>query len=101
DEDAVNFELARFAGVGIAEANALPAGPVGENLFADGGRAGFDFFVDPGAIEHDFRSAKFVAAVNQIQPGRVTGEEAGFLHRSIAAADDGDGFAAEKEAVAG
>src|ERR1700688_1709137 len=101
DEDAVNLEFARFAGFGMAKANSLHAGAVGENFFDDGGRDEFDFFVGAGAIEHDFRSAKFVAAVDQIQPGGVTGEEAGFLHGGIATADDGDGFVTKKEAVAG
>src|ERR1700675_1179739 len=39
--------------------------------------------------------------MNQIQPGRITSEEVGFLHGGIAATDDSDGFAAKKEAVAG
>jgi len=100
DEHAVNFEFARFAGFGVAEAYTFHTGAVGENFFDDGGRDEFDFFVGAGAVEHDFRGAKFVAAVNQIQPGGVTGEKAGFLHRGIASADDGDGFVTKKEAVA-
>src|ERR1700682_1387320 len=101
DEDAVNFDFAGFAGVGIAEPNAFHTGAVGENLLHDSGGDEFDFFVGSGAIEHDFRRAKFVAAVNQIQPGCITGEEAGFLHGGIAAADDGNGFATKKETIAG
>ena len=101
DEHAVNFEFARFAGVGMAEANAFDTGAVGENLLDDGGRDEFDFFVGSGAIKHDFRCAKFVAAVNQIELGGVTGEEVGFLHGGIAAANHGDGFVAKKETVAG
>ena len=67
DEHAVNFKFARFVGVGIAEANAFDTGIVGENFLDDGGSDKLDFFVGPGAINHDFGGAKFVAAVNQIE----------------------------------
>src|ERR1700738_2977237 len=66
DEYAMNFDFACFSAVGVAEANALHADAIGENLLHDGGSDKFDFFVGPGGIDHDFRSAKFVAAMNKI-----------------------------------
>ena len=64
-------------------------------------REKLNFLVGVGAIQHDFGGAKFVAAMQQRDLARKFGEEGGFLHGGIAAADHHDFLAAKKEAVAG
>ncbi len=60
-----------------------------------------DLRVGDGAVEHDARGAEMLAAMEQGDLGGEAGEEERFLHGGIAAADDGDLLAGEKEAVAG
>src|SRR6185369_13946150 len=60
-----------------------------------------DLRVLPGAVLHDLGGAELVAAVEQLDLVRELGEEERFLHRRVAAADDGDVLALEEEAVAG
>ncbi len=72
-----------------------------EDLFDDGGGAELDGGMGFGALEHDGRGAELVGAVDEGDFGGEAGEEEGFFHGGVAAADDGDGFAGGEEAVAG
>ena len=54
-----------------------------------------------GALDHDLAGAQRVAAVHDRHGVREAGQEGGFLHRGVAAADDGDVLVAEEEAVTG
>ena len=51
--------------------------------------------------EHDGAGAEPVGAVDERNLGGEAGEEEGFLHGGVAAADDGDLFAGGEKAVAG
>src|SRR5206468_12596323 len=53
------------------------------------------------AVDHDPTGAQRVPAVNDGHRVREPGEEGGFLHRGVAAADHGDVLVAEEEPVAG
>ena len=52
------------------------------------------------ALQHDFRSAEAIAAMNDRHLGSEASEEDRFLHGRIAAADHDDFFSGEKETVA-
>ena len=54
-----------------------------------------------GAVEHDLRGAKSFASVDERDLGGEAGEEESLFHGGVAAADHGDLFAGEEEAVAG
>src|SRR5216683_6466936 len=101
DKDTIKLELGGGIGFRIAQAYAADVS-VGmrENLVDHRGSYEFDFFVCPGAIEHDFGSAKLRAAMNEIDLAGVAGQEDGFFHGGIAAAYDSYRFAAEKVSVA-
>ena len=60
-----------------------------------------DFLVGAGAIEHDFGSAKFVAAVDERDMLRKLRQKRGFFHCRVAAADDEDVAVAKEKTVAG
>ena len=53
-ENAVNFDVASFVGIGIAQANALDAGFVRKDFFNHRGSHDFNFFVGAHAVNHDF-----------------------------------------------
>jgi len=72
-----------------------------EHLFDGGAGEEFDVGMGDGALEHDLRGAESLAAVDERDLGGEAGEEERFLHGGVAAADDGDLFAGEEEAVAG
>src|SRR5260370_14824132 len=101
DKDTIKLELGGGVGHGIAQAHTANVS-VGmrENFVDHRGSYEFDFFVCPGAIEHDFGSAKLRAAMNEIDLAGVAGQEDGFFHGGIAAAYDSYRVAAEKVAVA-
>ena len=60
-----------------------------------------DLRVGERLVLHDLRRAQRVAAVDHGDVRGEAREEDRFLHRGVAAADDGDRLAAEEEAVAG
>jgi len=72
-----------------------------EDLFDGGAGEESDVGVSHGAIEHDLRGAEALAAVDERDFSGEAGEEEGFFHGGVAAADDGDLFAGGEEAVAG
>src|SRR5579884_2709219 len=100
-EEAVDFDDASIAALRIADFHALDGALRGNNFLDDGWRDEFDFLIGSCAIEHDFRGAKFVAAVNQMHFAGVAREEIGFLHGRVAAANNGNGLAAEEAATGG
>ena len=60
-----------------------------------------DLRVGDGAVEHDARGAELLAAVDERDFAGEAGKEERLFHGGVAAADDSDLFAGEKEAVAG
>jgi len=72
-----------------------------EDFFDDGVVEELDLGVGDGALEHDARGAEVFGAVDDRHLGGEAGEEDGFFHGGVAAADDGDLFAGGEEAVAG
>ncbi len=60
-----------------------------------------DLGMGDGALEHDVGGAEVFGAVDEGDFGGEAGEEEGFLHGGVAAADDGDFLAAGEEAIAG
>ena len=72
-----------------------------EHIFDHGAGKKFNFLVLLRPVEHDFGSAKLIAAMNQRHLGGEAGEEDRFLHGRVAAADDRDFLSGKKEAVAG
>src|SRR5579883_665839 len=100
-EEAVDFDDASIAALRIADFHALHRALRGNDFLDDGWRHEFDFLIGSCAIKHDFRRAKFVAAVNQMHFAGVAREEIGFLHGGVAAANNRNGLAAEEEAVTG
>src|ERR1700738_545384 len=102
DENAANLDVAGFVGFGVADADTFyEFVSVGENLFDMRGGNELDFFVGARAVNHDFRSTKFIAAVNQINAAGVAGQEIGFFHGGIPATDHGDRIATMKITIAG
>ena len=72
-----------------------------ENLLDGGVGAEMDLGVGHGPIQHDFRGAELLAAVQQGDLSREPGEEERLFHGGVAAPDDGDLPSGEEEAVAG
>ncbi len=72
-----------------------------ENFFDGGAGEELDVGVGHGAFEHDLRGAESLGAVDERDLGGEAGEEQGLFHGGVAAADDGNLFAGEEEAVAG
>jgi hypothetical protein len=90
------------AGDGIFEAQALDVFFFdAEHLFDGGAGEELDVGVGHGALKHDLGGAKFFGAVDEGDFGGEASEEEGFFHGGVAAADDGDLFSGEEEAVAG
>src|ERR1700733_6300993 len=91
-----------FGGGFVAEAQALDVLVFyAEDLFDGGVGEELDVGMGHGALEHDLGRAKFFAAIDERDFGGEAGEEESLLHGGVAAADDGDLFAGDKEAVAG
>ena len=93
-------DFAFFAGRHLVKAHAADQSVGRQNFFNHIGRDKLDFGVGLGAVNHDFRSAKIIAPVNQVNLARVARKEVGFFHGGIAAADDRDGLSAKKIAIA-
>src|SRR4029077_10859169 len=92
--------LEHLLGLLIAQIHALNVTLRSEN-FLHGERSDeFNFVVGPGAVNHDFGGAKIVPAVNQMDFAGISRKKVGLFHGGIAAADYGDGLAAEKIAIA-
>jgi hypothetical protein len=72
-----------------------------EDFFDGSAGEEVNFGMGHGAVEHDLRGAEFFAAVDQRDLGGEACEEESLFHGGVAAADDGDLFAGEEEAVAG
>src|SRR5258706_652383 len=84
-------EVPDFVGLQVAqlEAGDFVLGVI-VDIFHDSVGKELELFIALGAVQHDFRSAKAVAAVNERDPGGKAGGERGFLHRGIATADHHD-----------
>src|SRR5258706_9424825 len=95
-------EVPDFAGLQVVELERRHFMPgVIVDIFDDSVGQEMDFFIVPGAVQHDFGSAKTVAPVNEGDLGGEASEERGFLHGGISAADHHDFFSGKEEAVAG
>jgi hypothetical protein len=91
-----------FAGDLVFDAEALDVLFLdAEHLFDDGVGEEADVGVSHGAVEHDLGGAELFAAVDEGDLGGEAGEEEGFFHGGVAAADDRDLLARGEEAVAG
>jgi hypothetical protein len=91
-----------FGGGAIFEAQALDVLVFdAEDLFDGGVGDELDAGVGHGAVKHDLGGAELFAAIDERDLGGEAGEEESLLHGGVAAADDGDLFAGEEEAVAG
>ena len=102
EEHAFDVERARGAVGHIAQAQAFHGRVFdAEHFIDDRVGAQLDVRVGDGALQHDLRGTEGVAAVEQCDLGGEAGEEERFFHGRVAAAHDGDGFAAKEEAVAG
>src|SRR5206468_818985 len=60
-----------------------------------------DFGITARAVEHDLGCAKLIAAMDERDLAGEAGQEGRLFHGRVAAADHGNFFAAEEEAVAG
>src|SRR5580698_7345229 len=71
------------------------------NLFDHRVGAQFDVGMSHGAVEHDLRSAKSFAPVEQRNLSRKAGKKQRFLHRRVTAAYNRNFLATEEESIAG
>ena len=102
EEEAADGELGLEAGLDVLKQQAAHIFLLNAEHFLDDGiGAQLDVGVSDGAVEHDLRGAEGLAAMEQGDLGGEAGEEQSFFHGGVAAANDGDVFAAEEEAVAG
>ena len=102
EKHAVDFELAGGAVGYVAQPQAFDGVLFDAEHFVDNCvGAQLDVGVGDGALQHDLRCAKGLAPVKQRYLGCEAGEEERLFHGRVAAAYDGDLFAAEEEAVAG
>ena len=102
EEEAAEVEVGFDAGGGVENANAGDFFLRGvEDFLDDGVGEELDLGVGDGAVEHDARGAELLAAMNERDFGGEAGEEEGFFHGGVAAADHADLFAGEEEAVTG
>ena len=99
DEHPADRKLAQCIGLGVAQAHRFELA-VADDIVDDGVPAHVDLRVGEDAVLHDLRRAQLLAAVDQRDVRRETGEEVGFLERGVAAAHDGDRKVAEEESVA-
>ena len=90
-----------LAGDGVAQPDAGDASLVAAQHLLDH-RVGdeLDVVLRTGVVDHDLGGAELVAAVHQRHVGRELGQEAGLLHRAVAAADHNHLLAAEEGRVA-
>src|SRR5271170_3626522 len=65
-EYAVNCDFASFFRLQVAKTSAFDVPFRRKNFFDDERSDEFDFRIGPGAVNHDFGGAKFVAAVSQV-----------------------------------
>ena len=102
DEDALEFESRGAAGDEIGKVHGADLVLIVGEVAGDGGVPdGLDLGIAEGAVGHDLRGAELIAAMDEVNLRGEPGEEAGFLARGIAAADDGDRDVAIEGAVAG
>ena len=102
EKQRVGGEIPDLAGLHVAQLEAgdfLVVDVV--DVFDDGVEQELNLRVLLGALEHDLRGAEGIAAMNDRHLGGEAGEEDGFFHGGVAAADHDDFLAGEKEAVAG
>src|SRR4051794_24362045 len=100
DEEPVGREVARLAGVEVAQLDRARLAVVGQHLIDDVRRHELDLLVVAGAVEHDLRGAEVTAPVYQADLGGELRQEDRLLHRRVAAADDHDLLVAEEGRVA-
>src|SRR5215467_7938994 len=68
----IESKFARLLGFRVTQAHALDETFGSENFVHNEWRDKFDFFVLPGAVDHDFRGTKFVATMNQVDLAGIT-----------------------------
>ena len=102
DEDALGGDFFEFIRFHVVDSDAI------HRIFGDVlyfidhvGRFEDDFVVRAGALEHNFRGAKFLAAMQKGDAAGEASKECGFLHRGVATTNYDDFAIAEKCAVAG
>ena len=100
DKDAVDGQVARRAGLDVAQADGGDA-VLTLDAVDDGVPDKVDARVFAGAALEGGPGAELVAAVDDGDTGGESGEKEGLLEGAVAAADDGDVFVAEEPAVAG
>ncbi len=100
DEQALDVEVAEVAGLGVLQLHAADLLRADDLLDRDV-RMDLDLGVGDGPVDHDLARAERVAAVEQVDLGRETGEVGGLLEGGVATADDGDLAVLEEETVAG
>src|SRR5208337_5185188 len=93
--------LAFLSGLRVVETHAADQSRGGENFLDDVGSDELDFVVGPGAIDHDFGGAVFIAPVNQVDLAGIARKEIGLFHGGVATTNHGDSFAAEEITIAG
>ena len=101
DEDSIDGNFCSFPGPRIAHSQGFHQPFRGKNLFHDGRRNELDFFIGPGAVNHDLGRAKLTPPVDQIDPACVPRQEVGFFHRRIAAAHHSNRLSSEEISIAG
>ena len=102
EEHEIDGKDGLFAAGAVAEAQAFDVLVFdAEDLFDGGVGKELDLRVGDGAIEHDLAGAEALGAVNESDLAGEAGEEEGFFHGGVSAADDGDLLAGGEEAVAG
>ena len=102
EEHGVGREIPNHTGLHVAELESchLFLRDI-EDVFDDRVHEEFNFRIFLRALEHDFGGAEFFAAMDQGYLASEAGQERGFFHGGVAAADDCYGFAGKEEAVAG
>ncbi len=95
-------EIPVFAGIDVAqlERSDFLLGGI-KDILDDGIEQEVNFLIVLGAVQHDFRGAELVAAMDERDFRGEAGEECSFFHGGVAAPDYGDFLAREKEAIAG
>ncbi len=99
DEQAVERHARLLAGHRVAQPHALHLGRA-QDLLDGRVRVDLDLRVGHRPVDHDLRGTERIAAVDQVDLRRESGEERGLLECRVAAAHDRDLTVAEEEPVA-
>ena len=100
-EQAVRRDLAALAGDGVTQGDTGQLAVTDTQRLLDGGVGDeLDVVLGAGVVDHDLRRAELVPPVHDGDLARELGQEAGLLHRRVAAADHHDLLLAEEGRVA-